>query len=461
MNKIITSTNPAKGYEEIGSLQATSKEELEEAVVNARAAFSEWRDLGVEERKRFFDRFLEIYKTNIDTIAELQTKEIGKSLESSRGEVVSVISWLENQLKIAPDALAPVVTDSYEDYNITVHREPYGVVGSVAPWNYPTFQFALAVFPQLIAGNTVVFKHSEECVLTSKLLADIMREAEFPPGVFTMIYGNSEEGQRLMESNIDLIHFTGSTKVGKTLYKVAAEKFVPAVLEMGGSSPGIIFEDANLEKACVSVFNERNSNCGQVCSALKRLFVHSSKFDEVVSRLKTIYEKQTIGDPLDPNTTMGPLVAERQLAQLERQVKDAVEKGAVVVCGGKRPEGLDGAYYEPTILINIKDDMVVLHEEVFGPVLPIIQFETEEEVIRMANETEYGLSGFVYTGDIARGERIAQQLQVGQVSINGELFFGENTPFGGYKKSGIGRGDGKLGYMYVTQTKVVAKPKIL
>lgn len=459
MAEYIISTNPARGYEEVGRIKSTDTTEVSETVTKAREAFPTWRDLGFEGRKPYFEKFLQIYGTKINEIAELQTKEMGKPLGGSRSEVESVIGWLENQLKIAPDALAPVVTDSYDTYDISVHREPYGVVGSVAPWNFPSFQFALATLPQLIAGNTVVFKHSEECVLTSKLLADIASEAGFPEGVFTVIYGDGTVGQQLMEENIDLIFFTGSTKVGEMLYKLAAEKFIPAVLEMGGSSPGIVFEDADFEDTCLSVFNERNGNCGQVCSALKRLFVHSSKFDEVVAKLKVFSEGQKLGDPMDTHTTMGPLVAERQLVQIERQVEDARTKGATVICGGKRPNVLDGAFYEPTILTDVTDDMAVMNEEVFGPVLPVVKFETEEEAVRMANATEYGLSAFVYSSDLSRAMRVAHQLEAGQVSMNGELFFGDNTPFGGYKKSGIGRGDGKLGYLYVTQAKVISKPK--
>src|SRR3989344_2448143 len=438
MDEYIISANPGRNYEEVGRVKATNKSEVSKIVASAREAFPAWRDLGFSGRKPYFDKFLSIYKTKVEELARLQTQEMGKPIESSRSEVKSVADWLENQLKIAPDALAPTVTDSYDTYEISIHREPYGVVGSVAPWNFPSFQFALAVLPQLIAGNTVVFKHSEECVLTSKLLADVALEAGFPEGVLKVIYGKGDIGQQLMEGDIDLIHFTGSTNVGKMLYKLAADKFIPAVLEMGGSSPGIIFEDAVLDKTCLSIFNERNGNCGQVCSALKRLFAHASKYEEVIAGLKSISEHQKLGDPMESQTTMGPLVAERQLIQIERQVQDARDKGATVVCGGKRPEGLLGAYYEPTILTNVTTDMAVMNEEVFGPVLPVIKFETEEEAIKMANDTDYGLSAFVYSADLARAERVAGLLEAGQVSVNGETFFGDNTPFGGYKKSGIG-----------------------
>ena len=459
MAKELISTNPARNYEEIGKIEVTTREQVSDIVAEAQKAFEAWKELGFEGRKPYFDKFLEAYKPKVNEIAELQSKEMGKPLSVSKGEVESVVGWLENQLKIAPEILASHTTDSFDDYEVVVHREPFGVVGSVAPWNYPSFQMALATLQQLIAGNTVVFKHSEECILTSKMIADIFQEAGFPKGVFTTIYGAGDVGAMLMQQEISLIHFTGSTKIGQELYKVAADKFIPAVLEMGGSSPGIVLADADLDKTCLSVFNERNENTGQVCSALKRLFVHSSKYDEVVKKLVEIANTQKVGDPFDEDTTMGPLVAERQVAQLEKQVQDAIDKGAKVECGGKRPDGMQGAFYEPTILTNVTKDMSVIKEEVFGPVLPVIPFETENEVIAMANDTEYGLSAFVYTEDLEKADRIASKLHSGQVSINGKLFFSDNSPFGGYKKSGIGRGDGRLGYHYITQTKVVSKPK--
>lgn len=460
MAEYTISTNPARNYEEIGRVKTTTQADIVNMVAQAHDASLAWRNLGFAGRKPYFEKFITIYKTKIDEIAKLQTQEMGKPLASSRGEVASVVGWLENQLRIAPEFLAPEITDSYPTHEISLHREPYGVVGSVAPWNFPSFQFALATLQQLIAGNTVVFKHSEECVLTSKLLADIVAEAGFPKGVFTVIYGNGRVGQQLMETDIDLIYFTGSTKVGTMLYKLAADKFIPAVLEMGGSSPGIVLADADLATTCQSVFDERNGNCGQVCSALKRLFVHVSKYDQVLAGLKAIAQQQTLGDPMDAKTTMGPLVAKRQLERIEQQVEDARSKGATVVCGGKHPEKLHGAFYEPTILTNVTDSMAVMNEEVFGPVLPVIPFDTEAEAIQMANDTEYGLSAYVYSSDLSHAEQVAQTLEAGQVSINGASYFGHNAPFGGYKKSGIGRGDGKLGYHYVTQAKVIAKPKI-
>jgi len=456
---ILISTNPANKYEEVGSAEITTKEQISVSVASAQAVFETWKELGCDGRRPYFKKFIEVFKPRINEIAELQSKEMGKPIEESKGEAESLVGWLENQLQIASEMLAPQITDSFDDYEVLVYREPFGVVASIAPWNYPTFQMALAVFPQLIAGNTVVFKHSEECVLTSKLIASLFAEAGFPEGVFTTIYGSGEVGQMLLAEDVQLIHFTGSTRVGQEIYKIAAAKFIPAVLEMGGSSPGILFADADIDKACLSVFSERNANSGQVCSALKRLFVHVSIYDEVVNKLKQIAEQQVIGDPLKVGITMGPLAAERQVMELERQVQDARTKGATIVCGGIRPEGLEGAFYESTVLTNVTNEMAVMKEEVFGPVLPVIPFETEEEVIKMANDTEYGLSAFVYTSDLDKASRVALKLESGQVSINGKLFFSDNSPFGGYKKSGIGRGDGKIGYHYITQTKVVAKPK--
>jgi len=228
---------------------------------------------------------------------------------------------------------------------------------------------------------------------------------------------------------------------------------------MGGSSPGIVFPDADIQAMAESVCIERFSNCGQICNALKRLIVHTSVVEEVTDALRIALERWVVGDPLNENTQVGPLVAKRQLDLLVEQVDEAKEKGATVIMGGDVVSGLHGAYYQPTLLTNVTFDMRVWKEEVFGPVLPIVTFETEEEAVRLANDTEYGLSGYVYGNDIEQLKRIASQIDAGQISINGLLYFSPNAPFGGYKKSGIGRNDGRLGFDDVTQKKVVAEPK--
>lgn len=391
--RTLTSTDPGHCYAVIGEIAQSTREEVKAAVEAARKAFPLWKTLPIAERASYYKKLLLILERQADEIARMQTLETGKTISQSKNDV---------------------------------------------------------------AGNTVVAKHSEECPLTSKLLNDLFIEAGFPRGVLTMLYGDGSVGRELVEEEIDLLHFTGSSKVGRELYKIAAQKFIPVILEMGGSSPGIIFADADMPLATRSVCTERYRNCGQICCALRRLFVQREAYNDVIEALAAQVRALKPGDPLDDDTSMGPLVAERQLVLMEEQVTDAIRKGAKVVCGGKRPEGLYGAYFEPTLLTNITQDMRVYTEEVFGPALTVMPFDTEAEAIELANNTIYGLSAFVYTKDIARARRVTAALDVGNVSINGASYFTDNAPFGGYKKSGIGSTGGKYGFYHVTHMKTVA-----
>ncbi|MCK5061448.1 aldehyde dehydrogenase [Candidatus Parcubacteria bacterium] len=457
-NKYLISTNPAKGYVEVGRVPISSKEEIIATVKKAREALPAWRALSVKNRGEYFRKFLELYKNRVEELAELQTKEIGKPIIESLSECNSRAASLELNIERSIKVLESQVLDVYDTYQTELHFEPYGVVAAISPWNYPTSQFLIAVGQPLLAGNTMVFKHSEECPLTSQLFARLMKEAGFPKGVFACLYGDGAVGEVLIDQDIDLIMFTGSSQVGEMIYKKAAEKFIPAVLEMGGSSPAIVFDDVDLDETCLSVFNERFSNNGQICCALKRLIVHESIYDQVIEKLTKIIDAQIVGDPINEKTTIGSLSAKRQLATLEAQVEDARNKGAIIVTGGKRAEGLDGAYYMPTLITNTTTDMKVVTEEVFGPVLPIITFKTEEEALRIAHDTPYGLSAFVYSKDLERTDRIAHALEAGQVSINGCSYFSTNAPFGGYKRSGIGRTKGDIGFLQVTKQKVISRP---
>jgi len=457
-NKYLISTNPAKGYEEVGRVLISTEEEVIDAVKKAHETLPVWRALSAKDRGEYFRKFLDLYKKEVVKLAELQTREMGKPITESLSECNGRAATLELNIERSVKALEWQVLDVYDTHQTELHFEPHGVVAAIAPWNYPTSQFLIAVGQPLLAGNTMIFKQSEECPLTSQLLAKLMKEAGFPEGVFACLYGDGIVGKMLLNQDIDLIMFTGSSRVGEMIYKKAAEKFIPAILEMGGSSPAIIFDDVDLDKTCLSVFNERFRNNGQICCALKRLIVHESIYDQVVEKLTKIIDAQIIGDPLDEKTTIGSLSAKRQLETLEVQVEDARKKSATIVTGGKRAERLDGAYYMPTLITNTTPNMKVVTEEVFGPVLPIITFKTEEEALQIANDTQYGLSAFVYSKDLKRANRIAHALEAGQVSINGCSYFSTNAPFGGYKKSGIGRTKGDIGFLQVTQQKIISRP---
>jgi len=459
MSKELISTNPARGYEEIGRVQISSQEDVQSAVQKARKALPAWRALSPKERGAYFQEFLALYKTKVKELAELQSREMGKPITQSLSECNSRAAALELNIERSVRVLEPQVLDVYDTHQTELHFEPYGVVAAVAPWNYPTSQFLISVGQPLLAGNTVVFKHSEECPLTSQFLAGLMEQAGFPEGVFACLYGDGAVGEILTDQDINLILFTGSSRAGEKIYKKAADKFIPVVLEMGGSSPGIVFDDVDIDEACLSIFSERFNNNGQICSALKRLIIHEAVYEKVVEKLTNIIKKQIVGDSLDEKTTIGSLSAKRQLDALEVQVEDARKKGATIVIGGARPEGLNGAYYLPTLITNTTPDMKVVTEEVFGPVLPVLTFKTEEEALKIAHDTHYGLSAFVYSKDINRANRVAHALEAGQVSINGCSFFSTNAPFGGYKKSGIGRTKGDIGFLQVTQQKVISRPK--
>jgi succinate-semialdehyde dehydrogenase/glutarate-semialdehyde dehydrogenase len=303
-------------------------------------------------------------------------------------------------------------------------------------------------------------KHSEECPLTGKLFETILASTDLPEGVFNEVYGDgADTGEYLMNSAIDLVWFTGSTGVGKHLYLAAAKKFIPALLELGGSAPGIVCADADPESAVKSIYFNRFLNSGQTCDGLKRLIVHKSLVEEVTDRLKALVQTKKIGPAEDPATDIGPLAAERQLTSLEEQVADALAKGAKVIMGAQRPKHVRGAYYEPTILTDITQDMKVWKEEVFGPVLPIVSFDSLDQAIALANDTIYGLGAYVYSRDNDQALHIARAIKTGNVSINNASYVIPENPFGGVKDSGLGREHGRDGLRELCSVKTVAMKK--
>lgn len=387
----------------------------------------------------------------------LTTREIGKAISDSLADLDWDLGYFKDFLKDGKKYLKDEITHQEKGTTHKIVYEPWGTTASIAPWNYPFANFLWGVIPTLIAGNTVVFKHSEECSLVGKICEEMMVKLELPKGVFAEIYGGGKVGELLVKQDVDFIWFTGSSAVGKKLYKIAGKKFIKAILELGGSNPTVILEDVKVNQDLVDdLYVARFANNGQVCDALKRLIVHQSLFDEVVEKLKKRLEKVVVGDPEDKKTELGSLVAKRQLELLEAQVEDAVRNGAKVVIGGERPPKLRGAYYLPTILTNIKRNMRVWREEVFGPVLPVISFKTEEEAIELANDTTYGLGAKVYSKDKKRALRVASRMDAGCIDINKGNHWLACNPFGGYKESGMGREHGRYGYQELCQVKVVA-----
>ncbi len=458
MKKLI-STNPAKNYEALGEVKISSDEEIKEKVFLSNKAKFSWKEFGIKKRIELLKPISKEFKQRIREIAELITKEMGKPISESIEEVNGSVEEFEWFMENSSLALKEEIT--YED-DKSIHKilyEPFGATAVITPWNFPFEMAVWGIIPNLIVGNTVIFKISEECPLVGKLIEKIINNHNLPKGIFSEIYGAGDAGEKLAKSDIDFIWFTGSSKVGKLLYKIAAEKFIKVILEMGGSSPCIVFDDIDVAAVVPTIYNERFHNCGQVCDATKRLIVHKSIFDEMVSRLKKFIETKKVGDPFEEKTDIGSLVAKRQLVLLQGQVKDALRKGAKIITGGCSPKNLKGAFYQPTIIANITKNMRLWREEVFGPVLPIVKFKTEEEAVKLANDTVYGLGSRVYSKDIDRAKRVASKIKAGTVEINHVSRWLSCNPFGGFKSSGMGREHGIVGFRELCQIKVISMGK--
>lgn len=451
--------NPSKNYEILGEVDENTKEEVLEKLKLAKSVQKYWEDLGVSKRIEILREIYNSFVANQNEIISLISQQIGKPVAQAESEVKSTLNNIKWDLENVEKYISPEITFESDIEIQKVFYEPKGVVVGISPFNYP-FSLCVAITIQnLIVGNVVINKPDPSAALLYKLLEKIFNNSKLPKGVQQFVYGGKEIGSFLVEQHIDMICFTGNTKTGEYLYKVAASKMIPILMELGGSAPGIIFEDANIENVIEGVFKKKFSNTGQLCHALKRLLVHENKFDEVVERLKNIAGKQIIGDSSNENATMGSLVNEKQLNTLIEQFNDAVNKGAKVICGGKQPLNLKGAYFEPTILTNITRDMKVWNEEVFGSILPVVSFSTIDEAIKLANDTIYGLGGYVFTTNKDTFKKVSKELKTGMVSCNNLAYSAPYNPFGGTKASGIGRIRGKWGIRELCNIKVIAFEK--
>ena len=442
----------------VGEVSVSTKQDVQAAVQRARAAFDGWRRVPIERRIAYVERFRDLLQMHGEEIARLVSAEMGKPLSQSRDDISSELKYLDYYIEHGATNLADegVLGSATEDFRVT--HEPYGVVAVIAPWNFPVGMTTSGVIPALIAGNTVVFKPSEHTTLSQQRVIELLVESELPKGVVNLVIGDGTVGSMLLDCPVDLVWFTGSSKVGHDVYRRCGERFIKALCELGGSSPGVVFADVDVEKVVDALYWSRFLNAGQVCSAVKRLFVERPVYDDVVRGLTARLERSTIGNPLDDHD-FGPLVSVPQLQKLEAQVSDAIARGARVTVGGARPSApalAGGNYYSPTILIDTTPDMSVMRDEVFGPALPIVAFDSESEAVELANGTEYGLTAEVYTTDAARGLRMSREIHAGVVAINTNNYYQPACPIGGYKASGMGREYGRIGMQEFAQVKLVA-----
>jgi acyl-CoA reductase-like NAD-dependent aldehyde dehydrogenase len=454
--------NPANGSL-VGTFPLADTEDVDRAVEAARRVFDSgaWSNAPAKQRHDILRKTAEGIRGQIVPLSQLLAQEVGKPLAMAMAEWAMAADVYEYFAGVALDMHGESTTQFVPDaIGLTVH-EPVGVVGVITPWNFPVLLCSWKLAPALAAGCTLVVKPAQLTPATTLELGRIISEAGAPDGAINVITGpGSKIGQHMAEHpRIDKIAFTGSTEVGKSVMRAAASNIKKVSLELGGKSPNIIFPDANIDAAVVGAFFGIYLNTGQVCQAGSRLPVHESIKDEFVEKLANFTKTVKLGDPLDPSTTMGPVVDQNQLNTVEHYIEEGKNEGAKLVVGGSRPkgDGLDkGLFVEPTIFDNVRNDMVIAQEEIFGPVLSVMTFKDADEALRIANDTMYGLAAAVWTKDIDTALKMAKGIRAGTVWVNAYHHVGlPFMPYGGYKQSGIGRELGRAGLSEYLETKSI------
>ncbi len=437
--------NPATG-KLLASAEWSGANEADAAVISAKAALISWRKTLASERAAILEHWYDLIVDNREFLGQLMTAEQGKPLQEAFGEVdyaASFIKWFaEEARRINGEIIPPFKQNS----RILATREPVGVVVAITPWNFPMAMLARKLGPALAAGCTAVIKPANETPLCANALLALADAAGVPPGVLNGVCGDTEAISDIFMSSKDVrkITFTGSTAVGKILVRNSAETMKHVSMELGGNAPMIVFKDADLTEAVKGVIANKFRNAGQVCVAINRIYVEETVYDEFLSLLSAAVSQLKVGNGMDEGSTIGPLINEKGLAKVERHVADAIEKGAKAVAGGKRSI-LGRTFYEPTVLSHCEDNMLIAHEETFGPVAACFRFATEDEAIHRANFTPFGLAAYFYTKDLARIFRVSEALEAGMIGINDTGISSTVAPFGGVKESGIGREGSVLG----------------
>jgi acyl-CoA reductase-like NAD-dependent aldehyde dehydrogenase len=438
--------------EVIGRVPAGDSADVARAAQAARSAFDAWSRTSTRERADYLQKIQAGLAARGQEIAQTVATEVGTPL----GISTMAQAGLPTLTFGAAAQIARDLRLEEEVGNSVVVQEPVGVVGCITPWNYPLHQVAAKVAPALATGCTVVLKPSEIAPLSAFLLAEVIDAVGLPAGVFNLVSGDGPTvGEAIVDHpEVDMVSFTGSTRAGKRVSEIAAKAVKRVTLELGGKSPNIILDDADLAKAVRGGVQNCYLNSGQTCSAWSRMLVPKSKLDEAAAIAKQVAEAFKVGNPHDPSTTLGPLVSKRQQERVRGYIRKGIEEGAKLVTGGaEQPEHLTKGYFvKPTVFSNVKNVMTIAREEIFGPVLSIIAYDDEEDAIRIANDTPYGLAGGVWSSDVDRAKRVARRMRCGQVDVNGGNF-NPMAPFGGFKQSGHGRELGKFGFQEYLETK--------
>jgi acyl-CoA reductase-like NAD-dependent aldehyde dehydrogenase len=457
----IASVNPATG-EILREFEGARREDVVETVARAQLAQQAWNETDLRQRIAIVRGFQRLLAERKSDIARLITREAGKPYaEALTTEILVVLDavrfLVENAYRLLRDEPVPhgnLATKAKSGRNV---REPYGVVGIISPWNYPFSIPATESMAALVAGNAVVLKPSEFTSLSALQLAELLHDAGVPKDVFQVITGDGSAGGWLVDSPIDKLVFTGSVPTGKRIAQAAAGRLLPVLLELGGKDPMLVLDDADLDVASSAAVWGAFVNAGQACLSVERCYVHRSIYEVFLKACVEKTQRLKVGDGMEPETDMGPLIHERQLRIVESQVEDARARGARVLTGGARLPKIGANFYAPTVLADVTPEMKIMQEETFGPVLPVARFDSDDQAIKLANDSEFGLAASVWTGDRKRGEAIARRLQAGTAMVNDVVScFGiSEAPHGGVKSSGMGRTHGRYGLDEMVRTKYI------
>jgi succinate-semialdehyde dehydrogenase/glutarate-semialdehyde dehydrogenase len=441
----IAVSNPATG-EALGAIPKMGAAETERAIVAADAALPAWRARSAKERSVILRKWYDLMLENQEDLATLMTMEQGKPLPEAMGEVLYSASFIEWFAEEGKRIYGDTIPSPNGDWRIVVTKEPIGVCAAITPWNFPSAMIARKVGPALAAGCTMVCKPATATPYSALAMADLAARAGVPAGVFSVVTGASGAIGGEMTSNpiVRKLTFTGSTEVGKILTEQCAATMKKVSMELGGNAPFIVFDDADLDSAVEGAMASKYRNAGQTCVCANRLLVQNGVYDEFAAKLSQAVSGLLVGNGMDTGVSQGPMIDIDAVEKVEAHIADAVSKGARVVVGGDRHD-LGGTFFQPTVLADVDTSMAVTKEETFGPVAPLFRFESEEQAIQMANDTEFGLASYFYSRDVGRVWRVAEGLEYGIVGANTGIISTEVAPFGGVKESGLGREGSKYG----------------